>query len=58
MKRREFLTLSVKAAMAAGFTSAIPVSLLRTHTAHAATGRGAGMRRVVSSGAPHKKSPS
>jgi len=37
MKRREFLTLSVKAAMAAGFTSAIPVSLLRTHTAHAAT---------------------
>jgi spore coat protein A len=36
MKRRDFLTLSVKAAMAAGFTGAIPASLLRTHTAHAA----------------------
>ncbi|MGB5605136.1 MAG: hypothetical protein WBN51_01360, partial [Gammaproteobacteria bacterium] len=36
MKRRDFLTLSIKSAMAAGMTSAIPVSLLRTHTAHAA----------------------
>jgi FtsP/CotA-like multicopper oxidase with cupredoxin domain len=36
MKRRDFLTLSVKAAMAAGYTAAIPASLLRTHTAHAA----------------------
>ena len=36
MKRRDFLTLSVKAAMAAGFTGAIPASLLKTHTAHAA----------------------
>jgi len=37
MKRRDFLTLSIKAAMAAGYTSAIPYSLLKTHTAHAAT---------------------
>jgi FtsP/CotA-like multicopper oxidase with cupredoxin domain len=36
MKRRDFLTLSIKAAMAAGFTGAIPATLLRTHTAHAA----------------------
>lgn len=36
MKRRDFLTLSVKAAMAAGFTGAIPASLLKIHTAHAA----------------------
>ena len=36
MKRRDFLTLSVKAAMAVGFTGAIPASLLKTHTAHAA----------------------
>jgi len=36
MNRRDFLTLSVKAAMAAGFTGAIPASLLKTHTAHAA----------------------
>jgi FtsP/CotA-like multicopper oxidase with cupredoxin domain len=36
MKRRDFLTLSVKAAMAAGFTGGIPASLLKTHTAHAA----------------------
>jgi len=36
MKRRDFLTLSVKAAMAAGYTAAIPVSLLKTHNAHAA----------------------
>jgi len=35
MKRREFLTLGVKSAMAAGMTAAIPFSLLRTHTAHA-----------------------
>ena len=36
MKRRDFLTISVKSAMAAGLTAAVPVSLLRTHTAHAA----------------------
>lgn len=36
MKRRDFLTLSIKSAMAAGLTSSIPLSLLRTHTAHAA----------------------
>ena len=36
MKRRDFLTLSIKSAMAAGMTSAIPLSLLRSHTAHAA----------------------
>lgn len=36
MKRREFLTLSIKAAMAAGYTSAIPTSLLVSHNAHAA----------------------
>lgn len=36
MKRRNFLTLSIKAAMAAGYTSAIPTSLLLTHNAHAA----------------------
>ncbi|MGD8934221.1 MAG: hypothetical protein PVF35_05545, partial [Gammaproteobacteria bacterium] len=37
MKRRDFLTLSVKAAMAAGYTAAIPASLLKSHTSHAAT---------------------
>jgi FtsP/CotA-like multicopper oxidase with cupredoxin domain len=36
MKRRDFLTIGVKSAMAAGLTSAVPISLLRTHTAHAA----------------------
>jgi FtsP/CotA-like multicopper oxidase with cupredoxin domain len=36
MKRRDFLTISIKSAMAAGMTSAIPLSLLRSHTAHAA----------------------
>jgi hypothetical protein len=36
MKRRDFLTISIKSAMAAGMTSAIPFSLLRSHTAHAA----------------------
>jgi len=36
MKRRDFLTLSVKAAMAAGYTAAIPTALLRTHASHAA----------------------
>jgi len=36
MKRRDFLTLSVKSAMAAGMTAAIPLSLLRTHNARAA----------------------
>jgi len=35
MKRRYFLTVSVKSAMAAGLTSSIPFSLLQTHTAHA-----------------------
>ena len=36
MNRRNFLTLSIKSAMAAGMTSAIPLSLLRSHTSHAA----------------------
>jgi len=36
MKRRDFLTLSIKAAMAAGYTAAIPAALLRSHTSHAA----------------------
>ena len=36
MKRRDFLTLSIKSAMAAGYTSAIPASLLFSHTSHAA----------------------
>lgn len=36
MDRRNFLTLSIKSAMAAGMSSAIPLSLLRTHTSHAA----------------------
>ena len=36
MKRREFLTLSIKAAMAAGYTSAIPASLLYSHSSQAA----------------------
>ena len=36
MKRRDFLTLSIKSAMAAGMTSAIPLALLRSHTSHAA----------------------
>lgn len=37
MKRRDFVTLSVKSAMAAGMVGSIPVALLREHTAHAAT---------------------
>ena len=36
MKRRDFLTLSIKSAMAAGYTSAIPASLLFSHNTHAA----------------------
>ncbi len=36
MKRRDFLTLSIRSAMAAGFTGAIPASLLSSHSAHAA----------------------
>lgn len=36
MNRRNFLTLSIKSAMAAGYTSAIPASLLFSHTSHAA----------------------
>lgn len=36
MKRRGFLTLSIKSAMAAGYTSAIPASLLFSHNTHAA----------------------
>lgn len=36
MKRRDFLTISIKSIMAAGMTSAIPLSLLRSHTSHAA----------------------
>lgn len=36
MKRRDFLTLSVKAAMAAGLTASVPVALLRSQNAHAA----------------------
>lgn len=36
MKRREFLTLSIKAAMAAGYTASVPLALLKTRTAHAA----------------------
>ncbi len=36
MNRRDFLTLSIKSALAAGMTSAIPLSLLRSHTSHAA----------------------
>lgn len=35
MKRRDFLTLSIKATMAAGLTSSIPAVLLRSTTAHA-----------------------
>jgi len=35
MKRREFLTISIKSIMAAGLTSAIPYALLRSTTAHA-----------------------
>ena len=37
MNRRNFLTLCIKSTMAAGFTAAFPLGLLRTHTAHAAT---------------------
>jgi len=37
MKRREFLTLCIKSAMAAGMTTAIPAALLRSHTSRAAT---------------------
>ena len=36
MKRRDFLTLSIKAAMAAGYTAAIPAALLKSHNTHAA----------------------
>ncbi len=36
MKRRDFLTMSIKSIMAAGFTSAIPLSLLRSTNTHAA----------------------
>ncbi|MFC6672171.1 multicopper oxidase family protein [Marinobacterium aestuariivivens] len=36
MKRREFLTLSIRSAMAAGMTASIPVALLRAHSSHAA----------------------
>lgn len=36
MKRRVFMTLGIKSMMAAGLTAAIPVSLLRSHTSHAA----------------------
>jgi len=36
MKRRDFLTIGVKSAMAAGLTATVPLSLLRTHTANAA----------------------
>jgi len=35
MKRRDFLNLSIKAAIAAGYSSAIPVSILKSRTAHA-----------------------
>ena len=35
MKRREFLTISMKSLMAAGLTSSIPYALLRSTTAHA-----------------------
>ena len=37
MERRAFLTLCVKSAMAGGYVSALPISLLRAHTSHAAT---------------------
>ncbi|MGA7799296.1 MAG: multicopper oxidase domain-containing protein [Gammaproteobacteria bacterium] len=37
MNRRDFLTLSVKSAMAAGLVGSIPLSLLRSHTSRAAT---------------------
>ncbi|VAW57633.1 Multicopper oxidase [hydrothermal vent metagenome] len=36
MKRRDFLTISIRSIMAAGLTSVIPLSLLRSHSAHAA----------------------
>ncbi|WP_020680919.1 multicopper oxidase family protein [Marinobacterium rhizophilum] len=36
MKRRDFLTLSIRSAMAAGMTASIPVALLRAHSSHAA----------------------
>lgn len=36
MKRRDFLTLSIKSAMATGMVGSIPFALLRTHTSHAA----------------------
>lgn len=42
MKRRNFLTLSIKSAMAAGYTRIIPASLLLSHTSHAAIA-GAGL---------------
>lgn len=37
MKRRDFLTLAIRSAMAAGMTATVPLSLLRTHTSRAAT---------------------
>ncbi|GGB80846.1 spore coat protein A [Marinobacterium zhoushanense] len=36
MKRRNFLTLSIRSAMAAGLTASIPLALLRAHSSHAA----------------------
>lgn len=36
MKRRDFLTLSIRSAMAAGLTASIPLALLRSHSSHAA----------------------
>jgi len=36
MRRRDFLTLSIRSAMAAGFTGAIPASLLYSHSSRAA----------------------
>ncbi|GGO80465.1 spore coat protein A [Marinobacterium nitratireducens] len=36
MKRRDFLTLSIRSAMAAGLTASIPAALLRAHSSHAA----------------------
>jgi len=36
MDRRKFLTISIKAAMAAGFTATVPAALLRSHTTRAA----------------------
>lgn len=36
MKRRDFLTLSIRSAMAAGLTASLPLALLRAHSSHAA----------------------